>query len=657
MPPRVSDANRFNIPVMEFLTAVLAEQYPDLNLAEGSAIHDTLVRPASLILQPHRDFSRLLMRNTSLKNFQVMDEAELDSLAANFLVSRRAGVRARGVQRVFFQSTQPVQINNEARFFDPTGRAFAPVSAVSVTASQLEAQSVAATGEYYVDVPVVALLTGEEGMVAANTVRNVQGVTGATRTTNEEAFSSGRNSDSNSELYSRILGSVTNRDLVKGPAIEQEILANFDSVRQAEVVGFGDRDMRRDTVNVVLGLSELFQRSFCKKINLPLDRNGDIKFVEDDGVTVIQTPIGGFTGGIVDNLGIDFLAMDVTLDGVTFERVAVQPGFRIRLFGSDANDPDVGDYVVTKVVDGPTAPGGQDERIILLDRPLADLSQPADAEDKYPYTMIGAVSSSLMHIGGKIDVYVDSVASVEREVIITTLLTQADGTAEIPITRTSTLPSGGSLFEGSVGFETPVLSIVKVEQLDPVSDDVVLRTLIPDTHYVLVRQAKRGRYSLATEDVLIIRGRDESASPAAPLFDGSRLRVTYLTNADFEAIQDFVDATERRDVTKDIQVKTPEIVFLDVDFGYRGSASLTEVRDIVTELIAEKSFRPTVTVNEIVTVLAFFGVTDIEMPMTLTSRFDQGDGEVLVQTSQDRLSAGRVQLFRAVPDLSIRKLG
>ena len=219
MPPRVSDANRFNIPVMEFLTTLLSESFPDLNLAEGSAIHDVLIRPASLLLQPQRDYSRLLLRNASLRNFQVMDEGEMDALAANFGVTRRDGVRARGVQRVFFQSLQPVQIGVEARFLDDTGRAFVPISSVSVTQSQLEAQTIPSTGEYYVDVPVVAVVAGEEGMVSAGTVRNYQGVQGATRTTNDEGFVAGRNSESNSELYARIIGSVTNRDLVKSSAI------------------------------------------------------------------------------------------------------------------------------------------------------------------------------------------------------------------------------------------------------------------------------------------------------------------------------------------------------------------------------------------------------------------------------------------------------
>lgn len=653
----VSDTNRYNLPVMEFISTLLQEEFPELNLAEGSVLHYTLIRPAALMLQPFRDFQRLLARNTALKNFQVMDEAELDAVASNFLITRRDGVRARGTQRVFFQTLQPVSIGPDARFSDDAGRVFLPVASVAMTTSQLEAQVLASTGEYYVDVPVVARIAGEDGMVSAGTVRNFQGIIGATRTTNAQSFTAGKNRDSNTELYNRILGSVTNRDLVKSTAISQALLNEFESIRQVEVVGFGDQDMTRDTARVVLAVQSLFPRSFCTKVNVPLDSDGNIKFVEDDGVTVITTPIGGYVGGIVDNMDLDFRELVITLDGVVFETIAVQPGFRVRLYGADANDPDVGEYVVTRIVDGPIAPNGQNERVLLLDRPLDRESLDEDDLDTYPYTIVGAVSSNLFHVGGKVDVYVDSTGSVEKEVIITTVVTDDAGRAEIPLASVASLPSGASLFEDSIGFESPVLAISKIEELDPTSNEIVIRTLIADTHYVVVRAESRGRFTYAPEDVLIIRGRDETVDPPVPLFEGSRLKVTYVTNPDFAAIQDYVDDSANRDVTKDIMVKAPQIVLVDVDFEYRGTVSQEDVQAIVTEFISEKSFEPELTVNEIVTVLSFFGVRDISMPVTLTSSYDKGDGNVEVDSSSDRLSAGRVQVFRAVPGLSIRKIG
>lgn len=656
MATNSSDSKRYNLPVEEFLEQVLAENYPERNVREGSVYHDVFVRPASLLLQPFRDYLRVLARNQSIQNFQVMDENELDALAANFLVERREGVRARGTQRVFFQNLQPVSIGPEARFFDDSGRAYTVVNPMSLTETQLEANVYAPTGEYYVDVQVVATDAGEEGMAAAGSVRSVRGIQGATRTVNDQTFSSGKNRDSNTELYRRIIGSITNRDLVKKNAIEKAILDNFDTVRAVQVAGFGDSAMDRDTASVVLATNELFQTSYATKANVPLDGSGEIAFTDADG-NVIQTPVGGTVGAIVDNIDLDYRDLKVTLDGRTFERISIQPGFRVRLYGENSSDPDIGDYTIRRVVDGPIEAGGETKRLLLLDRPLSGVSAPEDDTDRFPYTIIGNTSTHLFHIGGKVDVFVDSTANVEKTVIISALTTKSDGTAEVPLTRTATAANGDSLFEDGVGFDSPIINILKIEELDPTSDGFVLRELIPDVHYVMIRAENRGRYSLTTNDSVIIRGLDSSGSTPTPLFEGSRLRFTYTTNPDIPAIQQFVNTDERRDVTKDILIKAPETVILDVSFEYRGSASLADVKSIISEFIEEKSFEPTVTVNEIVSVLAFFGVTDIVMPMTLTSRFDRGDGEIDVATSEDRLSAGVSQLFVPAADLNVRKIG
>lgn len=649
--PVVHDPDRFNLPVLPFLTRLLRERFPELNVAPGSVVHDLLLRPAALILQPQRDFLRVVQRNQSLGNFDVMNETAMDGLAANFLVSRRSGTQARGVQRVFFSRPQPVSVGVGARFYDDQGRVFRPLNPVAATQSQLLANLVSATGEYYLDVPVVADRTGEEYAAVAGTVLGVQGVPGAVRTVNEQSFAFARNADSNTELYARLKDSLTNRDLVKKTAIAKAVTDAFDSVRAVEVVGFGDVDMTRDVTTATLATQELFRRSFCKKVNLPLDGNGEVKFVEDDGVTVIVTPVGGYVGAVYDTLDLDYTSLTVTFDGQVYEQVAVQPGFAVRLFGADDDDPDRDDRLVRRVAYVPTEPGGPSRRVLMFDRPLSQVSQEEDATDKYPYTILGGVHSNRFHVGGKIDLYVDSTADVERTVTLNQVVAAADGVYEVPLVAETS--DGVSPFENGVGFASPVLAILKIEELDPAAD-VVVRTLLPDTHYVLVRAEQRGRYAQTTTDALIIRGLDDAG---APLFDGARLRITYLTNADFDAIQAFVDDPIRRDVTKDIQVFPPQTALLDVDLAYRGTAAAGDVTAIIAEYLVDKGFAAEITVNEIVSLLAFFGVTDVAMPVTLTSRYDRGNGELDVESSQDRLRVGRVRRFRAVPELSVRKLG
>ncbi len=646
--PTASDRNRFNIPVIEFLGRRLAEEFPDLDFSEGSSLRDTLLLPSSVLLQPHRDLLRVISRNVNLRNFQVMSEEELDALASNFLIDRRTGERARGIQRVFFRQARPVQVGPTASFFDDLGNQFVPTASVSFTASQVAANVFSSTGEFYVDVPVISVVEGVVGQAAAGSVTRVQGVLGAVRTVNEKSFGAAIDSDSNAELYARILEGVTNRDLVKAPAIVTAIKNAFTSARSVEVIGFGDPAMQRDTVGVVLATEQLFQRSFCRKVNLPLGIDGEVTFTDDSGEAIV-TPVGGYAGAVVDLLGADFSGVETNLDGQSITRVAVQPGFRIRFFDTGNAADDVGDYVVTRVAEVPLESGGPLVRAALLDRQLASASSPGDDIDRFPYTIVGSVNVDRFHIGGKIDVYVDSSADIERSVT-TTVVTDVSGTASIEIGPSTAVET--TAFENGIGFETPVMAILAVEQLDPTTG-AVLRTLVADTHYVLVRASRRGLFTAAVNDVLIVRGRDSAGSP---LFQGARLKITYITNPDYSAMQQFVDDPERRDVTKSIRIVPPEVSLLDVDLAYRGEMPEADAKSLISDFVAGKGLGAEVTVNEIITSLAFFGVTDVVMPVTLTSRYDAGNGVVETASSQDRLSVGRVRRFRAVSDLSIRKL-
>jgi len=644
--PAVSDRNRFNIPILEFLTRRLSERFPDIDFSSG-AVRDLVLLPAAAMLQPNRDLLRVISRNVNLRNFQVMLEEELDGLASNFLIARRSGNRARGIQRVFFSVPRAVQIGPGVSFFDSSGLQFIPTNLVSLTQTQLSAQVVDSTGEYYLDVPVIAAREGVEGSVSAGSVTQFQGIPGATRTVNEKAFASGKNADSNTELYVRILEGVANRELVKRPSIQALIKDSFSSVRAVHVVGYGDADMRRDVVGVVMAVESLFPRSFCQKINLPLGIDGEVKFTEDDG-TVVTTPVGGFAGAIVDTLGADFSSLEVNLDGRSVTRVAVQPGFKVRLLETEDPIDDVGDFLITRVAEVPIAAGGDPVRAILLNRSFGSVSDVLDDIDRFPYTIVGSVHVDRFHVGGKIDVYVDSTSDVEKSVI-TTVTTDAAGTAEIFV-GSSTVET--TEFEDGIGFDSPVISITSVEHLDPVTG-VVFRTLTAGLHYVLIRKEQRSLFVDSPSDILIIRGRD---SDDIPLFQGARLRISYITNPDYSAIQQFVDDPIRQDITKSVQILPPRVVILDIDLRYRGTIALLEVKQLLSEFISEKSLGAEITVNEIVSTLAFFGVTDIQMPITLTSQYDTGVGVVERNSSQDRLSAGATSLFRAATDLSIERL-
>ena len=654
----MADPNRFAIPVIEFLSTLMREKYPALNVSRGSPFYQAFLRPAATILQPFRDRNNTIKRNQSLVNYQVMTVQEMDRRASNFLVDRLLGSRAYGVQRVYFALPRSVVIDTTAVFLDDNDLRWTPINSVAADEFDLAANVIEETAEYYVDVPVIAEAEGDEYRAEAGQVNRVLNVPGAVRTGNPNDFSAGRGLETNTELFSRITESITNKDLVKDPAIISVIKANFSSVRAVQVVGMGDPKMTRDVINAIISIDQILRFSFCQKVNLPLDENGDVKWLDDNGNPVIS-PLGGYVGAIVDITGIDFNSISLAAGYDPTVKVSVQPGYRIQLYEGYTGDPDAGEHYVTRVEEVPIAPGGRVTKVCRLDMAFQDSQistwSPVTDYDKYSYTVFGGVSSRAFHVGGKVDAYIDSLADEEDVVIVNSLPELSPGVSEVPITSTNpiNLETNLPLFEDNNPFRLPTLSILKIEQVDYEDSSKVELELIPSVNWVYVSAEARGRYTQTEDDVVIIKGfEDDGVTPA---FVGRRIKITYVTNPDVPLIQDFVNSRTERDVTKDILIKPKKTAILDIELEFQGDRTAAQVDEIISEYIRNKGFGGTVTAHEIDTLLGLFGITDVTHPIYLRVRRDKGNGITESSVSEDSVTAESDEVFYPASPLSVRK--
>lgn len=657
------DPDRYALPVASFLRQLLKERYPQFPAGQGSAFGDVLVMPASFIFQQFRDELNVLKRNMSILNYQTMLEEEMDRLAANFFVERREGERAFGTVRVFFDDVQPVSIDQSAVFFDDDNHRYNPISSVTLTAEELQLNEIPDTGEYYADVAVVAQDVGEQYSASAEQVNQFANIQGATRCLNQLAFSTAKADDTNTDVVISIKDSITNNDLVKSRAISKELRANFDSVRSVQVIGAGDVDMSRDVIDAVVSIQEMIPFSYSQKYNLPLDENGDVNWFDEFG-NVVVSPVGGTVAAVRDLTGIDYNAMQVTLDGQVEQIISVQPNYRVRMFQAEGvpNDPDEGDYFVTRVESVPVEPNGVPVKVCRLDRPFRDpnlgsFDPVADAE-KYSYTILGPVSTNRFHVGGKIDVYVDSSANIEETVIVSALseTTTGSGIAEVPIVEDVPAdPSTGlPLFEDNKAFFFPFMGVLKIEQVAGDNADAVERTLVAGAQYVVIDAEFRRQFTTQDNDVIRIFGNDENGNP---LFIGKRLKITYLSNRDIPLMQEFVDGSEIETKNADIQIYPPDQILLDISLKYRGDLDESVVKDVLERFIQSKSVGASISAQEISVILGVIGITDIEHPMRLTATRDTGTGQLETTTSEDRIELEKYQTFFPVDDLSVEKIG
>lgn len=656
----MADPDRFSIPVIEFITKLMREQFPDLNVSRGSAFHKTFIRPAAALVQPFRDRSNTFKRNQNLDNYQVMSEEEMDRRAASFVVDRSSGKRAFGTQRVFFDTIQPVYIDRYAVFFDDNDRRWHPMDGTVLTEIEMASNYIPQTGEYYADVVVISEAEGEDYVAEAGQVNQFSNIAGATRTINPNPYSGGLNRETNTDLYVKIRQAITNRDLVKKDAIATAIKDAFDSVRAVQVIGLGDPRMTRDVVEAVVSIDDVLRFSYCRKVNLPLDENGEVNWFDKNGNPVIS-PLGGYVGAIADLTGIDFHKVPMSSDRETTSFVSVQPGYRARVYPGYDQDPDPGDYTVTRVESVPVVINGENVKILRLDRPFGDSQisswDPVADFDKYSYSILGAVQTKSFHVGGKIDAYVDSTADVQDNVIVSILPEVSPGVSEIEVTDTNPVNplTGLPIFENAKPFRFPVLSILKIEQVDYEDDSVVERELIPEVNWVYVSAESRGRFTRADTDILIIKGFEEDG--VTPAFTNKRIKIHYVTNPDIPLIQDWVNDRSRYDVSKDILIRPKNIAVLDVEGEFEGSLDLDVAQQVVQQYILSLGFAGTASSDDITTLLKLYGATKVYQPIQLRLRRDLGNGLSESDVSEDSLTANDTEVFYPASPLSISKVG
>ncbi len=641
---------RFNIPVLEFIVQILRERFPDLEVRPGSAVYNLLVFPAAALLQPFYDRLTTLSQNQSILRFEDQFEHEVDLLLANFFVTRKQGSTAAGTVRVFFPRPLDAVIDTSARFTTADGVAFAPATRVSITSASMTLR--VQDGLNFVDVPVTAVEDGGDGVVEANTITQFTGITGAVKVSNPAATFAGRDIETNSDFIVRARETLATRTVTSDKATRSVLFDEFDALKSIEVIGFGDEDMERDVVSVVSTTAPIFEGRFARKMNVPFNGAGE--------PVLVPSVTDQLKGVVIDTLDATsdrdpyfFHKLELVTDEIELQKVSIQIGDPVRIL--DTTDPDFGE--IFKVVDILFAQfDGVEQAVhgLVLDKTFKQPSvwtsgaPSADQVTATQYSVDTAIRVDKFHIGGKVDVIINSSNIVAETVLVTLLANSIDTTfSDVPITTDVVLDIlGQPLFEENRSFLLPFLTVQQIDVVDPSDDGIVLSTLREGTDFVFLTRDPDLRFTENEESLIRIKG-----------FNGSRVKITYLTNADVAGVQAFLSQTDIRDLTKDVLVKSVEPRNTDILLQYEGDQDVVEVKRILTNYISDLPQAGTITVSDIDGLLKVFGVRQVRMPVTITvSSFGSG-GQLEVDQSQDRITISKREIFAAVPDLSVTKVG
>ena len=639
----------FQLPIEKFLVQKIQEHFPDFDLREGTAFRDMLIKPMLIFMQPYRDQVNVLKRNQALQNFETMIDEEMNALASNIFVTRRGGVNSEGVVRVYITAAAQVSFSTTVQFQTTTGLVFNPKTAISFTAEEL---ALNVDGLYFfADVPCVAANEGEEYNIAAHAIVFISGgPSGVAKVDNLAAFAKGINIEDNATLQDRAKTSIAIRDLVIKKSISAVMLENFNTLREVAVIGFGDPEMERDVISTILELL----------------------------ITVDERDTGDVTTGIT------FEDNDI-IDPIDFVALGIQPGHRlVILSGADA-----GNHTI-KAVLGP-------KELQLYDT--------LTVRTGVNYGLDGMVITDRFHIGGKVDVYVDTTkleedtfyldpASELNPLVVPTVTLPVIGIKNLsevdPATHEQILPvedhtlwpehtriigdfltgavtgTGNTFDDNTVDFITtgvkPGFSVYIIDGLDAgshVIDNVanahrlILHdslTVRNDVNYRV--EANDYRLETTNPDTRLsindeVRIRLLQNDPLNPnrYFIGSTLGATYYTDTTIAEYQAYVQNDLNRVVTTDILIRRCLPIFIDLHIDYRGTAVEADVINIIREFIDSLKIGSPLQASDIIATLYFFNIDYVANDFLIQAYKYNLDGSVTPDSSTIEIVSNRTSKY------------
>lgn len=636
---------KFNFPIVQYLQQLVRDSRPELNTQVGSAIHDLVITPMSLIAQDVNDKINVLKQSSTLINYTVMTRSEMDKLAANFFIERRTGNRAYGVIRIYLTTKRPISITAD-NFASAADLRWSPITPKDYAIEDLNFDPT--TTEFYIDVAYEAVEAGEDYTLSKGDDVTIEGIT-ASRSSALYDFVIGTSEDTNADLYTRIQDSISNNELVKPTAIKKILQDTFTTIRNIAVIGYGDEGMDRDIVRVALPLEDMFGVNLCVKVQLPLDADGEVNWYDDLG-NIITSPIGGWVGAIYDVNNKDFNNLAITWDGRNYTTTSVQPGFVVRFLSTGSiSDPDVGDHYVARVESVPLTPGGVAQQIIRLNDSLNDTTL-----SSYQYKLLGTVGANSFHVGGKTDVALDDSSNEDLSVIVDyadEVDPAGSNVIEIPLTSEQVLhPSGSAMFEDNTAFVEPVLMVVKVEQVSFGASTNIEKVLVPFRDYTVVRAEHRKKYTSAPYDVLRIMALEEIGGVSLNPYIGKRIKITYVANRQFTNIQEFLDSPSNK--TGDINVVYAKYVFADVRVSYRSDTLEQDTAvALISDYIKSTSFEASLSSSHITQLLLTAGATYVKQPLLISVNKLDTNGTTEIIETYDEVTLGIHEIFYPVADM------
>lgn len=228
---------------LNFIESVYRQADSDIFTGTGSAIRSMVILPMSLIFSSvFNEIERL--RNYNMGNVSRLGRLEMKNLFLNFIQEVPQGSRSVCTVRVYTSKIEEFSLSTIPYFFTSRGVQFQPARNMNFgTVDFLEEN-----GEFYVNVPVMAVTEGSNGNVDIGGVQFFKNMPiSVRRVDNLEAAREGSDELTNAEALAYLQKALSDGTTIQIGGVQKYLTLNYS---QAEylIVRAGDPLMKRDEV-------------------------------------------------------------------------------------------------------------------------------------------------------------------------------------------------------------------------------------------------------------------------------------------------------------------------------------------------------------------------------------------------------------------------
>ncbi len=229
---------------------VLQAKYPSIDLREGTAVRDLVIRPfATLLAMVNKGLNLYFEQNTLDKVDDETSTAMVDSIMSNWFIYRNLGTKAVVNARLYFARSKNITLTADTYFSTDNTLKFVVGATTYIPSTSLTLDTF--NNEYFYDIDLTAESAGTEYNLSSGSLLYFSNFDPYfLRAEITFLQTEAGDPETNTQFIERAETAISTRNLINNPSIISNLQANYNSLKDILPVGYGDPEMIRDRVTV-----------------------------------------------------------------------------------------------------------------------------------------------------------------------------------------------------------------------------------------------------------------------------------------------------------------------------------------------------------------------------------------------------------------------